>query len=374
MRKNLQAAMDVVKGAAPAELPTKTVLAAWQMLFLVVPVVSTTFASMGRMFDRLGGEALGWLFVDEAGQAAPQEVVGALWRSRRAVIVGDPLQLEPVVTLPWTGQRRLAAHFSVDRRWAPAASSVQTLADRLNPYGTWLSQEDGEHVWLGSPLRVHRRCDRLMFDVSNKIAYDGMMVYGVNRDQDAFPLAQWSVWMNVDSVPSEDKWNPQEGRALERSLDLIRRRIMAVIEEEQADGVDELAGADGPLGQGPAGADVAKELTRRLNESVFVVSPFRDVVNGIGRVAGKYLDPRRYGTVHTTQGKEADIVILVLGTGSGQVGSRNWASAKPNLLNVAVTRARRRLIVIGDIADWSRQQFFKDLAEHDQIRTWTAAP
>ncbi|MGW7046922.1 hypothetical protein ACWGDT_30380 [Streptomyces avermitilis] len=94
-----------------------------------------------------------------------------------------------MVTLPWTGQRRLASHFSVDRQWTPAAASVQTLADRVNPYGTWLRDEDGEHVWLGSPLRVHRRCDRLMFDISNKIACDGMMVYGVSRNQDDFLLA-----------------------------------------------------------------------------------------------------------------------------------------------------------------------------------------
>ena len=36
------------------------------------------------------------------------------------------------------------------------------------------------------------------------------------------------------------------------------------------------------------------------------------------------------------------ILALVLGTGSGQVVSRNWASQKPNLLNVAITRARQR--------------------------------
>ncbi|MFJ8536532.1 DEAD/DEAH box helicase [Streptomyces sp. NPDC093591] len=369
MRKNLQAVMEVVKGQAPADLDAETVLAAWQLLFLVVPVVSTTFASVGRMFAQLGSEALGWLFVDEAGQAAPQEVVGALWRARRAVVVGDPLQLEPVVTLPWTGQRRLAGHFAVDRQWAPAASSVQALADRLNPYGTWLKDQDGEDIWLGSPLRVHRRCDRLMFDVSNKIAYDGMMVYGVHRDQDDFPLAQRSVWWDVRALPGEEKWNPEEGRALEITLDRIRTRIDEAIRQERLHTGEPFPGGSFPGEAG--GGDPAAERKRRLNDSVFVVSPFRDVVHGLGKVVGGALTSKRYGTVHTTQGKEADIVILVLGTGAGQVGSRNWAAQKPNLLNVAVTRARRRLIVIGDLDAWSRHRYFKDLAQHELIHRWT---
>ncbi|WEB40617.1 AAA domain-containing protein [Streptomyces yunnanensis] len=364
MRKNLQAVMEVVKGQAPADLDAETVLAAWQLLFVVVPVVSTTFASVGRMFAQLGSEALGWLFVDEAGQAAPQEVVGALWRARRAVVVGDPLQLEPVVTLPWTGQRRLAGHFAVDRQWAPAAASVQALSDRLNPYGTWLKDQDGEDIWLGSPLRVHRRCDRLMFDISNKIAYDGMMVYGVHRDQDDFPLAQRSVWWDVRALPGEEKWNPEEGRALKITLDLIRTRIDEAIRQERPHAGEAFPGD-------AVGGDSAAEWKRRLNDSVFVISPFRDVVHGLGKVAGGPLTSKRYGTVHTTQGKEADIVILVLGTGAGQVGSRNWAAQKPNLLNVAVTRARRRLIVIGDLDAWSRHRYFKDLAQHELIHRWT---
>lgn len=83
------------------------------------------------MFSGLGRESLGWLLVDEAGQAAPQNAVGALWRCRRAVIVGDPLQLEPVVTVPWGGQRALLEGFKVTPVWAPSRSSAQQLADRI---------------------------------------------------------------------------------------------------------------------------------------------------------------------------------------------------------------------------------------------------
>jgi hypothetical protein len=70
-----------------------------QNVFLITPVISTTFASAQtflRDIKRPG--TLGTLIVDEAGQAQPQMAVGALMRCRRAIIVGDPKQIEPVVT------------------------------------------------------------------------------------------------------------------------------------------------------------------------------------------------------------------------------------------------------------------------------------
>lgn len=73
-RRNLGALMDILDGKGRP--PDHAVLAAWQTLFLVVPVVSTTFASMAPLFAGLGRESVGWLFIDEAGQAAPQQATG----------------------------------------------------------------------------------------------------------------------------------------------------------------------------------------------------------------------------------------------------------------------------------------------------------
>ena len=73
--------------------------ALYQTLFLLVPVISSTFASVGTLFqDTKMQGTIGTLVVDEAGQAQPQMAVGALYRSRKAIDVGDPKQVEPVVT------------------------------------------------------------------------------------------------------------------------------------------------------------------------------------------------------------------------------------------------------------------------------------
>lgn len=71
---------------------------------------------------------------------------------------------------------------------------------------------------------------------------------------------------------------------------------------------------------------------------------------------------QRIGTVHTVQGREAEAVILVLGAPAAQqTGARNWAGGRPNLLNVAVTRAKETLYVVGNRALWQQAGLFREL-------------
>ncbi|MCL2842208.1 MAG: AAA domain-containing protein [Oscillospiraceae bacterium] len=61
------------------------------------------------------------------------------------------------------------------------------------------------------------------------------------------------------------------------------------------------------------------------------------------------------GTIHTFQGKEANEVLLVLGCDSQQgLGAAHWVGRKPNIINVAVSRAKYRIGIIGSYGLWSR--------------------
>lgn len=67
------------------------------------------------------------------------------------------------------------------------------------------------------------------------------------------------------------------------------------------------------------------------------------------------------GTVHTFQGKQASGVILCLGLDEKSKGAASWASSKPNLLNVALTRAQQRFVAVGDGGIWLQQPYFSKL-------------
>ncbi|NLA17024.1 hypothetical protein GPU89_05195 [Burkholderia cepacia] len=69
------------------------------------------------------------------------------------------------------------------------------------------------------------------------------------------------------------------------------------------------------------------------------------------------------------QGKESDVVLLVLGGHPDRPGAKAWASEKPNLLNVAVSRAKRRLYVIGNRDAWRDYPFFSECAATLEHRT-----
>jgi hypothetical protein len=363
---NLRAVNGMLTGSLKDKLPLEQRPLLWDAFFFIVPVVSTTLASFDRLFAGMGQDSLGWLLVDEAGQATPQSAAGAIWRSQRAVLVGDPLQIEPVFTVPLMLVEEFRRRHAVDPMWSPNDESVQTLADRVTRHGSWVASqvtsgavdaEKAQPIWTGMPLRTHRRCDDPMFNVANRIAYAEQMVHGRVDDLGQPEKTKFtcvlgdSAWLDVRAT----------------------RATHPVIEDE----LHVLVNCLRQLQQQPAFTPARKAGGKDKAAKVFVISPFRKIKNAcIKRIKDAGLGQIECGTVHTFQGKEAEIVFLVLGTAPGQAGSgaRVWASGKPNLLNVAITRAKHRLYVIGDASQWGGLNHFDQLAEDLPARPTPSTP
>lgn len=342
MRDQLDAFGKLLRNQIPSDKAEKLATPLIQNFQLMVPVISTTFASVGSFLSKAGKDTFGLLLIDEAGQALPQSAVGAIWRSKRCVVVGDPSQIEPVVTIHEKTIEFLKDIFSQSDFIASKDTSVQSLADCCNPYGAWRENEYAKY-WVGSPLLVHGRCQKTVFNISNRIAYNEKMIYGT-KDCDN-PICQW---IHVVGNSTYKHFVEQQAKAI---LPLITEQFQKAWEQDK----------DAP--------------------SLFIITPFRSVKTKLieyfiktdklydelqisnNKDEQKKVNTWGYsniGTIHTFQGKEAKTVILCLGGDSGTKndGAIRWASEKPNILNVAVTRAKENLYIVGDANKWSRQPYF----------------
>ncbi len=345
IRHNLSSMMEILKGKTldGKEKPVMTDL--WATLFIVVPVISTTFASVCRLLKNLPREAIGWLLIDEAGQALPQQAVGAIYRSKRTLVMGDPLQIPPVTSSPKGLLKAIFRQYKLDADFYSAPKkSAQYFADQCSWLGGEILGSSGD-IWIGMPLNVHRRCEEPMFSIANNIAYCGEMIQAVERkDSEVGSVLKHSRWIHVrDDGQCNEKWSPAEG---EKVLIGLTKYI---------------------------------EKTNQL-PSLYIITPFRMVSNELRQLISQNIIIKNFfngdyklmwewisghvGTVHTFQGKEAEAVFLVLGASKKELhGARLWAGGTPNILNVAVTRAKQRLYIVGDHNAWSGVGVFQEVAK-----------
>lgn len=227
------------------------------------------------------------IIVDEASQVDVATGVLALSCARRAVIVGDRKQLPNVIDEESRRQvgEVWAIHKLACQAWDYTSNSLLTSATTL---------------WPEAPsvlLREHYRCHPKIVGFFNHKFYDDKLIT-MTADR-----GEPDVMQVVFTVPG----NHARGRINQRQIDVIRQEVL-------------------PLLRGAGVTDIG------------VIAPYRAQVAMLKDAIGEDVE---VDTVHGFQGREKQAIIL--STVDNDIGE---FVDDPQLLNVAVSRAQRRLVVV----------------------------
>ncbi|MGN7619655.1 DEAD/DEAH box helicase [Rickettsia amblyommatis] len=275
-----------------------------------------------------------WLFIDEAGHIPPQYAASAIYKSKKVVVVGDPLQTDPISILKQDLMNKLCEHFKVSYpEWSPSEVSLQNLADRNSLY-----QIKIDDVTVGFPLLVHRRCQNPMFKICNK------MIFATSDcNSDIRTILGTSKWIDIkDNKVQRYKYDSEA--KFQKLLELLKQ----VLKEKNGD-------------------DLLKQI--------YIITMYKDDSESIRRKLNEIYDDSRYektmqafrykniGTIHAFQGKENDMVIILLGVQHPlDKGARNIMTKKPNVLNVGISRAKNNLYIIGSLVEiWLKHKYMPEI-------------
>ncbi|MDZ8256878.1 AAA domain-containing protein [Nostoc sp. ChiQUE01b] len=296
-------------------------------LSLIFPVITTTLPSVRNMLPWIG-ECVDRTIVDEAGMIDQHKTFPLLVRSRKAIIVGDPLQIEPIITLSQQRRDNYRQTAFLGRglteidyhRYSPEEEYSATTYHRAA--GASGENNDRGH---GIFLKEHYRCEPSIIQYCNAITnYDlEVKTESVNSLVDTHLIA-YDVEGNIHNSVNEEE-------------------VTAV-------------------------GEIIQHLVKQgySLEDIGVISPFNVHAAVLKeRLKNKFpqLDSKSVGTIHKFQGSEKRVIILSTKVCRPQ-DNVYWINKRPNLLNVAVSRAKELFILVGNLYKLEKGNLTRQLVEH----------
>lgn len=276
----------------------------------------------GMQFDRV--------VLDEATQAPDPIALVALLRATKVVMAGDPFQLPPTVVAKEAVEEGLSS----------------TLFERLAA-GEWSK----EYVTL---LRVQHRMHEALMAFPNKQTYSGQLR--------AAPEVATARLEEYEGVRADDA-----------------RPGPLVMLDSAGRGWDEEREDDDPSTRNPSNAArIAAEVRRLVSRGVKpadigVITPYNAQVRWIRDALDDLLaDGLEVSTVDGFQGREKLVIVVDL-VRSNEIGEIGFL-ADVRRMNVAITRAKRWLLVLGDGALMARHPYYHALLKHSEAtNAWISA-
>jgi len=256
----------------------------------VFPIIFSTNISTAKlgsprfMFDMV--------VMDEAGQCNVATSLIPITKARSLVLIGDPNQLKPVIVLDEASNHLLMEKYHVSENFNYKKHSI--LDVMLN----------NDNISKYIMLRYHYRCGRKIINFSNQRYYSNNLDLSYVRDDGDIEM------INVK--------NEQKNKKKNESID-----------EAEA---------------------IVKYIKRNNIKDASIVTPFVNQQKLLSKLFAKEkINGIHCGTIHSLQGAEKDTIIFSLAI-SEKTRKRtyDWINENPELINVAVTRAKKKLIIAGD--------------------------
>jgi len=279
---------------------------------------------VGSSHPVLRGRKFRSAFIDEAGQALEPACWIPLLKSQRVVFAGDHCQLPPTIK----------SH----------EAAIQGLAKTLFEKGI------EKHPEAASMLRVQYRMHESIMEFSSRYFYkDQLIAHESVKHALLRPYEQPIEFIDTAGSGNAEKQDPETlSRFNEGEAELLIQQVEKLVES-----IGSSAWLDEGITMGiitPYSAQV--DRLQHLAESSPILEPLHRLIS--------------INTVDAFQGQERDVIAIsfVRSNEKSEVGFLSDIRRT----NVAMTRARKKLIIIGDSATLGSHPFYSGLIEFLQER------
>ena len=295
---------------------------------------------VGSAHRLLEGMKFGTLFIDEAAQALEAACWIPMRRASRVILAGDHCQLPPTV-------KSIAAL---------RAGLGKTLMERI-------AENKPEVVTL---LKIQYRMNEEIMRFSSDWFYHG--------EVESAPQIKYRSILEDDSPITWIDTSNEENQVTIEGDDVVsgeKRDDMNFHEQFVGESFGRINKAEADLTLLTLAEYLTQVGKRRVleeNIDVGIISPYRAQVQYLKRLLKKYEFFKPYrrlisvNTVDGFQGQERDVILisLVRSNDEGQIGFLKDLRR----MNVAMTRARMKLIILGDKSTMTKHPFYQKLWEY----------
>ncbi|MBX2809296.1 MAG: AAA family ATPase [Cellvibrionaceae bacterium] len=287
----------------------------------------------GQFFSKFLTHFIDYLIVDEAGQVAPHIGAASFAFAKKAIVVGDIYQLEPFPKIATGTDLANCSKLGLEHLWEdgePASPHVVSTPKSLAPTGSIMRLAQAASTFVspdterepGIFLDEHRRCRHEIITYCNHLIYGNRLIPKTPPRKQTPPLPPLG-WAHVRG---------QENNVGGSRSNLLEAKAIAAWVKENS-------------------AQWCAHYGKSIDNVVAVVTPFKAqaaLVRKQLETLDSTFSSMTVGTVHSLQGAEKPIVIFSP-TYNQDTARGVFFDNKPNMLNVAVSRAKDSFVVIGDM-------------------------